>query len=69
MNHIPSNSEKNKALATKQNTPYPKMYAILCAAASAAVDALPHTADTLQARCLLENALHEAEEIYLCRAE
>ena len=41
------------------------MYALLCAAASDAIDALPQTADTLQARCLLEKALREAEEAYL----
>lgn len=69
MNQIPSNFEKAKALVSNQNTPYPKMYAILCTAASAAVDALPHTTDSLQARCLLEKGLREAEEIYLSHAE
>ena len=69
MIQIPWDSEKNKSLVSNQNTPYPKMYALLCAAASGAIDALPHTAGTLQARCLLEKALREAEEIYLSYAE
>ena len=65
MNRIPSDSPGSEALASNQNTPYRKMYALLCAAASDAIDALPQTADTLQARCLLEKALREAEEAYL----
>lgn len=69
MNRIPSNFPGSEALASNQNTPYRKMYAFLCAAASDAIDALPQTADTLQARCLLEKALCEAEETYLCRAK
>ncbi len=44
---------------------YRKMYAILCAAASDALDALPITTDTLRARYLLEKALQDAEEVYL----
>lgn len=44
---------------------YQKMYAILCGAASDALDALPATAETLAGRALLEQALEEAEELYL----
>ncbi len=44
---------------------YKKMYAILCAAAPDALEALPFTAQTLTARCLLERGLREAEEMYL----
>lgn len=63
------NNTKTKEPALEQSSLYPKMYAILCTAASAAVDALPHTTDSLQARCLLEKGLREAEEIYLSHAE
>ena len=44
---------------------YRKMYAILCAAASEALEMLPVSAQTLAARCLLERGLREAEEMYL----
>ena len=63
------NSAETKGAAHEQPSLYSKMYVLPCAAASAAVDALPYSADTLQARCLLEKALQEAEEIYLCHAE
>lgn len=39
---------------------YQKMYFLLCSAASKAIDAPPD-----EARRLLQNALHEAEEIYI----
>lgn len=48
---------------------YQKMYALLCAAASDAMDALPSKPETLYARRILEKALHTAEELYLCHAE
>lgn len=44
---------------------YQKMYAILCGAASDALDVLPATAETLGGRALLEQALEQAEELYL----
>ena len=44
---------------------YQKMYAILCAAASDAIDLLSAPNSTLQAKVLLEQALSQAEEIYL----
>ena len=48
---------------------YKKMYAILCQAASAALDVLPDTPETAQARELLQNALYEAEELFIDSAE
>ena len=47
---------------------YQKMYAILCAAASNAIDLLSAPNGALQAKALLEQALLHGEEIYL-RAE
>ena len=44
---------------------YQKMYAILCGAASDALDLLPQTAENAPARIKLEQALHQAEEVYL----
>lgn len=44
---------------------YQKMYAILCGAASDAVDLLNTPTGALQAKVLLEQALLDAEEIYL----
>ena len=44
---------------------YQKMYAILCGAASDAVDALTPPTNPLSARCILIQALQEAEELYL----
>ena len=44
---------------------YSKMYAILCSAASAALDALPDNAENKQGRDILQFALYEAEEVYL----
>lgn len=43
---------------------YQKMYYIVCAAASKAIDAPPG-----QARAILQQALDEAEEIYFCTCD
>ena len=45
-------------------TDYPKMYAILCGAASEALDLLEN-GQTQQASALLQSALLEAEELYI----
>ena len=44
---------------------YKRMYAILCAAASEALDALPELPENASARDLLQKALLEAEEVYV----
>ena len=44
---------------------YQKMYALLCGAASDAVDLLEKPENALQAKCLLEQALLNAEELYV----
>lgn len=44
---------------------YAKMYAIVCAAASDAVDALAQPDGTELARCILLQALDRAEELYI----
>ena len=44
---------------------YQKMYYILCDSASKALDALPDTPETRPARLLLQEALDEAEELYI----
>ena len=44
---------------------YKHMYAILCAAASEALDRLPDTPENAPGRELLQTALLEAEEVYL----
>ena len=44
---------------------YAKMYYILCAAASEALDALPRTPENEAAAALLREALEQAEEVYL----
>jgi len=44
---------------------YSRMYAILCSAASAALDLLPETEANAPGRELLERALLEAEELYI----
>ena len=44
---------------------YPKMYAILCAAASEAIDRIG-SGDSAGAVNLLQNALSEAEDLYIC---
>ena len=43
---------------------YQKMYYLLCSAASKAIDAPPE-----EAKQLLQNALHEAENIYIYTCE
>ena len=45
-------------------TDYRKMYHLLCTAASKAIDAPPE-----EAKRLLQNALREAEEIYIRTSE
>lgn len=44
---------------------YPKMYAIVVAAASDALDKLPETPENEPARALLQQALYAAEEMYI----
>lgn len=44
---------------------YKKMYALLCAAASEALDRLPDTPENRACRELLQRALYEAEELYV----
>lgn len=44
---------------------YQKMYAIVCGAASDAIDMLSTQNGILQARLTLEQALQRAEELYL----
>ena len=46
-----------------------KMYAILCAAASEALDALPDTPENAPGRDILQKALYEAEDIYLSQPD
>lgn len=44
---------------------YEKMYHILCAAASRAIDLLPDAPEDNMARMTLLDALREAEELYI----
>lgn len=44
---------------------YEKMYALLCRAASAALDKLPRSPENKEGRALLQKALYEAEEMYI----
>lgn len=44
---------------------YQKMYALLCGAASDAVDLLEKSENSLQAKYLLEQALLNAEQLYV----
>ncbi len=44
---------------------YQKMYAILCFAASEAIDVLQEGKDNSLAARILQNALWEAEELYI----
>lgn len=44
---------------------YKKAYHILCSAASHALDLLPETNNTTPVREALQNALYEAEELYI----
>ena len=46
-------------------TIYRRMYAILCSAASAALDSLPEIPENAVGRELLLSALLEAEEVYI----
>lgn len=48
---------------------YEKMYAVLCAAASDALDVLPETAENTAGRELLQTALEKAEELYIGEEE
>ncbi len=48
---------------------YEKLYAILCAAASEALDALPDTAENAEGRLLLQTALYQAEELYIAQTD
>lgn len=48
---------------------YRKMYAVLCGAVSDAIDVLQNPHNGLCARCLLEKALLQAEELYLSSDE
>ena len=48
---------------------YQKMYYILCRAASDALDALPDTEENQAAKTLIQEALLEAEEIYISASE
>ena len=52
-----------------ENELYQKMYAIVCGAASDAVDLLSSPGGALHAKVLLENALLSAEELYLSYGE
>lgn len=48
---------------------YEKMYAILCGAASDALDALPETEENGPGRAILQEALDQAEELYIADSE
>lgn len=48
---------------------YKKMYAILCGAASEAIDILQETQDPEGAAALLKKALWDAEELYISGEE
>ena len=48
---------------------YQKMYAIVCSAASEAVDILEESQNTIYAAAILQKALREAEELYICKDE
>ena len=50
-------------------TLYQKMYAIVCGAASDAIDLLHSGENILQAQMLLKNALLQAEELYVNAGE
>ena len=42
-----------------------KMYAIMCAAASEALDVLPNTTENIHGRKILQHALGKAENLYI----
>lgn len=44
---------------------YERMYALLCCAASEAIDRLPQTPENLPVVSLLQQALNGAEELYI----
>ena len=44
---------------------YKKMYALMCSAASEALDLLPETEETRPGRDMLQAALLQAEEMYI----
>lgn len=48
---------------------YKKMYCILCSAASEALDRLPDIMENMIGRKLLQDALLEAEEVYVGEQE
>ena len=48
---------------------YKKMYAILCGAASDALDALPETEENVAGRALLQEALEKAEELFIAEGD
>lgn len=50
---------------------YEKMYSVLCSETSKAIDALPRTVENRAGVAILQNALYEAEDIYIrtCEAE
>ena len=48
---------------------YERLYAILCAAASEALDALPDTKENAEGRLLLQTALFQAEELYISQTD
>ncbi len=45
--------------------PYAKMYAIVCHAVSRALDTLPENEENASGRRILQDALYEAEELYI----
>ena len=47
---------------------YQKLYALLCCAASEALDVLPHSPENTPARLWLQIALLRAEELYIADA-
>ena len=48
---------------------YQRMYALLCTAASQALDMLPATEENSAGREVLQQALYEAEEMYVSAEE
>lgn len=46
-----------------------KMYAIMCAAASEALDVLPNTIENIQGKRVLQEALEKAENLYIQECE
>ena len=50
---------------TTDNIPYKKMYTCICVEASRAIDLLDNPQNTAFVKVLLQQALWEAEELYL----